>query len=57
MEVFPKHLKIELPHVPVTLLLSSHFLASLVPEGTLQTSEEGKQPTVLPSYNAYEPHQ
>lgn len=57
MEVFPKHLKIELPHVPVTLLLSSHFLASLVPEGTLQTSEEGKQPTVFPSYNAYEPHQ
>lgn len=27
------------------------------PEGIMQASKEGKQPTVLPSYDAYESHQ
>ena len=27
----------------------------MVPEGTMPVSKEGRQPTVLPSYDAYEP--
>lgn len=28
----------------------------MIPEGTMQSSKEGKQPTVLASWDGYEPH-
>lgn len=45
------------PWVGTYLNILSVLLSFIVPEGTVQGSKRGRQPIVLLSWDAYEPHQ
>ena len=50
-------LDLEAPELELSLNPCLWRLVFMVPEGAMQASKGGKQPTVLSSYDAYEPQQ